>query len=373
MVLTSADNATTPHQYTTPPHIGYRTVSKSHKKRKEIPPHNWPVYGHDWAVDYLRKAMLNQRIRHAYLIIGTANIGKDTLAHAFAMALNCTYDDLLARPCLECRSCHLAISGNHPDMLYSETDESTGTLKIDAIRQVTRLLALKPYDARYRIAIFRDFDHAQKQAQDAMLKTLEEPPPQSILLLLAESYEEIQPTIISRCQLIRLQPVATPAIQEALLREEASEEQATLLARLSSGRIGWALQALRDPDVLAKRDEDLNLLVEALSGKRSKRFAIAESLFEHTRKGREGKAEVLDLLQRWQTFLRDVMLLSLESPVKPANSDRHLEIQQIVQRVQPDEARAAVEATQKAIRVITNTNAHVRMVLEVMMLDYPGL
>ncbi|MFW5692320.1 MAG: DNA polymerase III subunit delta', partial [Chloroflexota bacterium] len=127
--------------------------------------HQWPVYGHDWAVDYLRRGMANTRVRHAYLITGTSGLGKDTLAHAFAMALNCTEPDESLRPCGVCSACKRTRSGNHPDILYTETDANTGALKIEAIRAVTSRIAMKPYDARYRIAIMRDFDRAQPRAQ----------------------------------------------------------------------------------------------------------------------------------------------------------------------------------------------------------------
>ena len=156
--------------------------------------HDWPVYGHDWAVAQLGKSMDFGRVRHAYLITGAESIGKSTLAHLFAMALNCTHPDEAARPCGECRSCHLIFSGNHPDILYAEQDPSTGALKIDAIRAVMRSLAMKPFEARYRIAIFDHFDAAQPRAQDALLKTLEEPPPSAILILTATREEALLST-----------------------------------------------------------------------------------------------------------------------------------------------------------------------------------
>src|SRR5690606_21134427 len=143
------------------------------------------------------------------------------------------------------RSCKLIYSQNHPDMLYSERDEKTGRLKIDALRDVMRLLALKPYDSRYRVAIFEGFDHAAPRAQDALLKTLEEPAPHAVLILLAESNENIMPTIVSRCQIIPLRPVSQAEVKGFLQMHGADDERATLLARLSSGRIGWALTALQ--------------------------------------------------------------------------------------------------------------------------------
>src|SRR5215212_7781395 len=125
---------------------------------EQLSDHHWPVYGHDWAVAHLRKSMANRRIRHGYLIVGAESVGKETLARAFVMALNCQHPDAALHPCGECRSCKLIVSGNHPDILMSEADANTGALKIEEVRGVTQRLSLKPFDARHRVAIFRDFD-----------------------------------------------------------------------------------------------------------------------------------------------------------------------------------------------------------------------
>ena len=200
---------------------------------------NWTIYGHDWAVDYLRKGMVNNRVRHAYLITGIPSIGKTTLAQSFAMALNCTHEDMAMRPCGECRSCKKSLTGNHPDLLFSINDPNTGALKIDEIRRVTGLIALKPYETRYRIAIFENFHRANGTAQDALLKTLEEPPPHAVMILLTPSLEPILSTITSRSQIIHLRPVAAQGVFDTLTeRYQVEEEHADLLARLSGGRIG---------------------------------------------------------------------------------------------------------------------------------------
>ena len=328
--------------------------------------HNWPVWGHDWAVDYLRKGMAHGRVRHAYLITGTESVGKSTLAHSFALALNCTHPDEDARPCLECRSCKLLLSGNHPDMVYSETDDSTGALKIEQIRAVTSRLAMKPYEARYRIAIFRDFDRAQPRAQDALLKTLEEPPGHAGLILIAPDTESILPTIISRCQRVHLRPVPVDTIRAVLMeRYGVEEEQATLLARLSGGRIGWAIAALQNPDSLAHRDAALDMLEDVLRKNRAERFALAESL------GRD-KLALYPLLELWQSYWRDVLLAAESSPVKPSNVDRTVAIEQLVYNVTSDEALAALRATE-TMRDQLKYNINLRLALEVMFLDYPGL
>jgi DNA polymerase-3 subunit delta' len=331
---------------------------------------NWHVVGHDWAVDFLRRSMQHRRNRHAYLITGSANIGKNQLAHMFAMALNCTHEDEDARPCGQCRSCRLTYSGNHPDMLYSTLDEKSGQLKIDTIREMMRLLALKPFDSRYRIALFNDFDHAAPRAQDALLKTLEEPPAHAVLILIAESPDLIMPTITSRCQVVPLRPLPSETVKNFLQMHGAEAERATLLARLSGGRIGWALDALHNEQTMADREEALNLLEEVVRGNRVKRFEIAERLDNVARKD---KLAIRDLLEIWQTYWRDVLLLAQQTPVKPCNIDRRVQIEQLVQRIQVEDALKALQATRTLLTGTLKTNASVRLALEVLFLDYPGL
>jgi DNA polymerase III subunit delta' len=326
--------------------------------------HHWPVYGHDWAVGYLRKAMLNNRVRHAYLIVGPNNIGKETFALAFAMALNCMQEDLSLRPCGECRACKRIKSGNHIDMLYSETDGNSGALRIDAVRDVTNRIAMKPYEGRYRVAIMRDFHRAQPRAQDALLKTLEEPPPHAVLILLANALEPILSTITSRSQVIYLRPVAAQVTQQVLTTHYATEpQQAGLLARFSGGRIGWAIEAAHNPELQEQRTVALDLLEEVIGATVAERFHLAADL------GKD-KAALLPLLELWLTFWRDALLLLQEANVRLVNDDRRVSIEQLGYDFTVADARKAIDATQTMIKNL-NYNLNTRLALEVMFLDYP--
>jgi DNA polymerase-3 subunit delta' len=329
-------------------------------------PH-WGVYGHDWALEFLYKSLVHGRTRHAYLITGAEGVGKMRLAQAFAQALNCTHDDQAMRPCGVCRSCKLMQSGNHPDVIYSEQDSKSGIIKIDTLRDMMRLLALKPFDSRYRIGIFDHFDMARPQAQDALLKTLEEPSPHAVLLLLAKSDRSVLATITSRCQRVPLRPTSLALTTQVLQVMGAEEEHAEKIGRFASGRIGWALHALRDENVLLERGEILNMLEQALEGNRAKRFAIAEDL------SKQNKDVVRYALEIWQTYWRDLLLLAEHSPVKPCNADRHVFMQRFLITNKPEEVLKALQSTQHCLRVTLNTNANVRMMLETLMLDYPGL
>jgi DNA polymerase-3 subunit delta' len=328
--------------------------------------HHWPIYGHDWAVEHLRKSIANARIRHAYLIVGSESIGKETLARALAMTLNCTHEDENARPCGQCSSCKRIASGNHPDIIYSELDAGTGALKIEEVRSVTSKIALKPYEARYRIAILRDFDHARPQAQDALLKTLEEPPPQALLILLAPSTESLLPTITSRSQVIHLRPLPTEVIHDVLVNEkQVPDDQAELLARLSGGRMGWVMNALAEPAMLDQRTEALNLLENLIPMNRAKRFEVAESLSKD-------KLALYPLLELWQSYWRDILLMCQGAGANPANIDRLDSLRQIANQTTADEALTAIQATRTLLSNLS-TNLNLRLAIEVMFLDYPGL
>ncbi len=275
-----------------------RALYNGNMTTQEQTPHNWHVAGHDWAVDFLRNGLLNRRTRHAYLITGTRSVGKMTLARNFAMALNCQHENMSLRPCFQCKSCKGTLSGNNPDLIYSQVEDS-GRLKIDEVRRITRLLALRPYASRYRVAIFDDFDMASPQSQDALLKTLEEPASYAVLILLAQSTDRILSTITSRSQIVPLRPVSLEVITQELMLQGASEDRADLIARLSSGRMGWALEALADEDVLAFRADMLDMLRDIIASNRVERLKISDQL---SRKMGRDKPLLRYVLEIWQTY-----------------------------------------------------------------------
>ena len=327
---------------------------------------NWGIIGHEWAVAFLRRSLVNGRNRHAYLITGSPALGKQRLGLAFAMALNCQAEELERRPCFSCPTCAASSRENHPDLILAGAD---APLKIDEARNVLRLLALKPYSARYRIAIFDDFHRVAPLAQDALLKTLEEPASHAILILLATSAERVRPTIRSRAQQIALRPIPQRLVTQALAARGCDDERADLIARLSGGRIGWALAAAADEALLAFREDTLDKLSDAIGGKRLHRMKLSELLSGRSAKD---KAELRSVLEIWLSYWRDVQLMCCESPVKPCNVDRGAEIRALAGRISVESARSALEATADALRAL-DTNSNTRLLLDALLLTYPGL
>ncbi len=320
---------------------------------------HWPVIGHEWAVEQLDRALRHSRMRHAYLFTGPAHIGKTTLARAMAAALNCTGDQ---PPCGHCRACTLIAKDAHADVTVVESDG--GTLKIDQIRGLQQMLALRPYEARYRVVILRRFHEARPTAQDALLKTLEEPSPNTVLILTANAADSLLPTIISRCQPLHLRTLPIETVRAALEQGwNAPPDIAQTLAQISGGRIGWAIRALQNPDDLDQRNATLDLLETILSGNRRERFALIDHLSLE-------KPALLELLDVWQGYWRDTLLISSRSRAPVTNYDHLDAITQLAQQIGLDTAQQALEATRRTISYLDkNTNA--RLALEVLTLDYP--
>ncbi len=330
--------------------------------------HNWPVYGHDWAVDHLRKAIAHERTRHAYLFAGVDSIGKRTLAYSFAMALNAPLNGEPGNIDHDQRAARNIRGGSHPDIVLSERDEKTGALKIDAVRALTTKLSLKPYEAAYRVAILDDFQFARPQAQDALLKTLEEPAETSVLLVLASSTDSILSTITSRCQVLNMRPLSVEATRTILENQyHVPPPDADLIARVSGGRVGWAIQAA-DPEseLMENRATALNVLEDALQTNRAGRFNLADEL------GKD-KLAALPVLELWITYWRDVLLKAGGTSLPITNTDREDALVALAGNVPMTEATRALLATREARATLQRTNTNARLVLEAMFLDYPGL
>ncbi|MBN1564472.1 MAG: DNA polymerase III subunit delta' [Anaerolineae bacterium] len=321
----------------------------------------WPVIGHEWAVEHLSRAIQHGRMRHAYLFTGPSQIGKTTLARAFAMTLNCTGDQ---PPCGECRACKLIAKDGHPDITYIEAEQEGGTLKIDQVRGLQQVVALRPYEARYRVAILKRFHEANPNAQDALLKTLEEPSPNTVLIVTANSADSLLATIVSRCQPLRLRPLPIDTVRQALeWQYDAPQDIAKTLAQISGGRIGWAIRALEDTAALDRRIAALDTLNEALQGNRRDRFKLAEQLAKD-------KGELFYLLEVWIGYWRDALLCATGSKVPVTNYDRRATIEELAHHAAPDQIEAALLATRRTLDYLAK-NVNTRLALETLMLDYP--
>lgn len=328
------------------------------------------LVGHDWARDLLRGAILHNRVGHAYLFTGPQKIGKTTLARRFAMALNCQAEERAARPCGECRPCRLIAEDRHPDvrLLQPEvSDRGKRTLKIEEIRHLQRDLNLAAYEARHKIAILPHFDAATPGAANAFLKTLEEPPGNVVLLLTATEADALLPTISSRCRIVALRPLSVREISAALAsRWNIAEGDALRLAHLADGRMGWAIEAAQNEELLEAREQHLSVLDEALAARRVGRFAQADVLAKD--------ADVLpDILRTWLTWWRDLLLLSWgHGDGTLVNVDRRDSLVALSNSWEAEAILKALQKTKKAIWQLQH-NANTRLVVENLLLAYPQM
>ena len=330
---------------------------------------NWNMLGHEWAVDMLHQQVAHGEARHAYLFCGPPGLGRRTLALRLAQALNCTKTIAPGIPCGVCRDCKQIEEMRHPDMnVIQAMDEDgapkeNGTLKVDQVRAVQHSLSLRPYQAKYRVALFLRFQEANDNAANALLKTLEEAPAHAILLLTADTPEQLLPTIISRCEVLRLRALPISAIESDLLERGVDEERARLLAHISGGRPGYARRLVDDMTLLEKREERLNDLQTLLPAPRVEKFSYAEKLAKD-------KEVMRQTIVIWLSYWRDVMLrvAGAESPL--INVDRNMEIEFLAGRLDLSTARRVVSDLESALEKM-DKNVNSRLLAEVLLLDWP--
>ena len=258
------------------------------------------VVGHKDILKYISSAVENNRVSHAYILNGERGSGKKMLANLFAMTLLCESGE--SEPCGKCHSCKQAESGNHPDIIRV-THEKPNSISVDDIRtQVNNTVDIKPYQGPYKVYIIPQADLMTPQAQNAILKTIEEPPSYAVFLLLTENAETLLPTINSRCVMLKLRNIKDTLIKKYLMENlEIPDYKADMCTAFAQGNMGRAIMLANSEHFNEIREEAVQLLKHIHDMELSEIVQAVKNISAY-------KLEVTDYLDIIMIWYRDVLL-----------------------------------------------------------------
>lgn len=261
------------------------------------------IIGHEQIIQNMKNAILYHKISHAYILSGEDGMGKMMLAKAFAMTLLCEKGN--TEPCMQCKSCRQFLSGNHPDVVYV-THEKPNSIGVDDIRfKLNEDIQIKPYSSPYKVYIVDEAELMTEQAQNALLKTIEEPPAYGMILLLTSNEKRLLPTILSRCVTFSLRPLPDQKLKDHLMAQYGiAEEQADLYAAFARGNLGKAISMVSSESFRILYDEVLHLL------KHVSEMEIGE-LLDYIKKLVGDDLNIEDILDFIQIWYRDILMFKV--------------------------------------------------------------
>lgn len=260
------------------------------------------VVGHKNIIKYIQNAVAADAVSHAYILNGERGSGKKLLANLFAMSLQCENRDEDGDACGKCRSCRQAVSGNHPDIIRV-THEKPNTISVDDIRvQVNDDIAIRPYSSKYKVYIIADADLLTVQAQNALLKTIEEPPAYAVIMLLTENAEVLLPTIRSRCVMMKLRNIKDQLVKKYLMEQmEIPDYKADVCVAFAQGNMGKAIMLAHSEHFNEIKEEAVHLL-------RNIDEMTVPELMDAVRRCMTYKLEINDYLDIIAIWYRDVLI-----------------------------------------------------------------
>ena len=296
------------------------------------------IIGQQQIKEHLQNALSTGKVSHAYIINGEKSSGKEFIAKVFAMTLQC--EKGAAEPCQECHSCHQALSGNHPDIIFV-TQEKPNSVSVDDIRtQINGDVSIKPYSRPYKVYIVNEAEKMTVQAQNAILKTLEEPPEYVVILLLTTNVNSMLPTILSRCVVLNMKPVADELVRGFLMRQMmVPDYKAEICVAFARGNIGKAKALASSEDFENVKSEALSLLKYINEMELSEIIAAIKKINEY-------KLEINDYLDIFSVWYRDVLLFKATSDIN------HLVFREEIQTLRRTAQRSSYEGIERIIEAL---------------------
>jgi DNA polymerase-3 subunit delta' len=326
----------------------------------------WQVIGQTKPIALLQRSLERGDLSHAYLFVGPPHVGKMTLALNLAQALNCEAEEI---PCTECSSCCRIAADIHSDVQVIGLSSAEKTeVGIGQIKEIQRAASLPPYEGKCKVFIIDRAELLSGEAANCLLKTLEEPSPQVLFILLTARETLLLPTIISRCQRVELSPLPVTMVKEILNQPyHVDIEKAELLARLSGGCIGWALMAAEDEQLLQERSRRLDELLELDSADHDQHLSYAAELAAQFSKSRE---QVEGTLSLWLNWWHDLLLVKGGCSEFVTNIDRESILVRQAKNYSLKQIKDFIYDLQ-TVGVQLSQNANPRLALEVLMLSMP--
>ena len=318
------------------------------------------IIGHEQIIGHLKNAIALDKVSHAYIFNGPKLSGKMMLAEAFAMALQCEGEG--TRPCLLCRSCKQAVDHNQPDIIYV-SHEKPNTIGVDDIRtQINNDIVIKPYSSRYKVYIVDEAEKMNQQAQNALLKTIEEPPAYAVILLLTTNAESFLPTILSRCVTLNLKAVPDEKIKKFLMAHyQIPDYQADVCVAFAQGNVGKAIQLAASDDFNELKASALQLI------KRLHDIDLYE-MTEAVKQISEYKLQINDYFDLMMIWYRDVLYYKATKDVNGLIfKDEVYDIKRQAEQSSYNGIEEILQALSKA-QVRLNANVNFDLVIELLLL-----
>lgn len=318
------------------------------------------IIGHDRVKDHLQKAIEYHKVSHAYILAGEEGMGRKTLAKAFAMTLLCERSD--KEPCMQCHACRQILSGNHPDVIWV-THEKPASIGVDDIRtQINDTIYIKPYSSSYKIYMVDEAEKMTVQAQNALLKTIEEPPSYAVIILMTTNQEVFLPTILSRCIQLNLRPLKNHVVSDYLTETMGvPEEKANIYAAFARGNLGKAIH-------LASSEEFSLLFRQVLTLLKNIKEMDISMLLDSIKKLQEAHLDLYECLDFMQLWYRDILMFKVTKDINMlVFKEEYSVVSKLCQKSSYEGLETILNAIEKA-KTRLDANVNTDLALELMLL-----